>query len=225
MAELDRQTAFSGTRDVAERLRFDAERLEAYLRDQIAGLCRADRGQPVQGRPIQSDLSRRNSAAALRAAAQAAGKAVAFGACRRPRIPRHQRALSSRISGRRAPRLLRRRGRYRHGVLRHGLCRGPRLLGTADAGVQCRRTRTNLRRHECDAGAAAQLRSGQDRTWRLRPRRELRGAAGGALVETVSRVGDRAHRGYGAPDRLAAGAFAAARSRRASCTAITGSTT
>jgi aminoglycoside phosphotransferase (APT) family kinase protein len=36
MTELDRQTAFSGTRDVAERLRFDAGRLEAYLRDQIA---------------------------------------------------------------------------------------------------------------------------------------------------------------------------------------------
>jgi len=33
----DRQTAFSGTRDVAERLRFDAARLEAYLRAHIAG--------------------------------------------------------------------------------------------------------------------------------------------------------------------------------------------
>lgn len=37
MTELDRQSAFSGTRDVAERLRFDVGRLEAYLRDQIAG--------------------------------------------------------------------------------------------------------------------------------------------------------------------------------------------
>lgn len=33
----NRQAAFSGTRDVAERLRFDTARLEAYLRDQIAG--------------------------------------------------------------------------------------------------------------------------------------------------------------------------------------------
>ncbi len=33
----DRQSTFSGTRDVAERLRFDAARLEAYLRDQIEG--------------------------------------------------------------------------------------------------------------------------------------------------------------------------------------------
>ena len=39
MTEIDRQNAFSGTRDVAERLRFNAERLEAYLREQIAGFA------------------------------------------------------------------------------------------------------------------------------------------------------------------------------------------
>ncbi len=33
----DRQDAFSGTRDVAERLRFDPARLEAYLRDHVPG--------------------------------------------------------------------------------------------------------------------------------------------------------------------------------------------
>src|SRR6201986_3105582 len=32
----DRQSAFSGTREVAERLRFDAARLEAYLHDHVA---------------------------------------------------------------------------------------------------------------------------------------------------------------------------------------------
>jgi len=32
----DRQNTFSGTREVAERLRFDAARLEAYLRDHVA---------------------------------------------------------------------------------------------------------------------------------------------------------------------------------------------
>ena len=37
MTASDRQNAFSGTKEVAERLRFDAGRLEAYLRDQ----CRA----------------------------------------------------------------------------------------------------------------------------------------------------------------------------------------
>ncbi len=39
MIELDRQDAFSGTREVAERLRFEVARLEAYLRDQIAGFA------------------------------------------------------------------------------------------------------------------------------------------------------------------------------------------
>ena len=31
MSTIDRQTAFSGTREVADRLRFDVGRLEAYL--------------------------------------------------------------------------------------------------------------------------------------------------------------------------------------------------
>jgi aminoglycoside phosphotransferase (APT) family kinase protein len=37
MTTIDRQSAFSGTREVAERLRFDAGRLESYLRDHAAG--------------------------------------------------------------------------------------------------------------------------------------------------------------------------------------------
>jgi aminoglycoside phosphotransferase (APT) family kinase protein len=37
MTPSDRQSAFSGTREVAERLRFDVARLEAYLRDHVAG--------------------------------------------------------------------------------------------------------------------------------------------------------------------------------------------
>jgi len=39
MTSIDRQSAFSGTRDVAERLRFDAARLEAYLRAHVAGFA------------------------------------------------------------------------------------------------------------------------------------------------------------------------------------------
>src|ERR1700733_9625956 len=35
----DRQTAFSGTREVAERLRFDVARLEAFLRDKMPGFA------------------------------------------------------------------------------------------------------------------------------------------------------------------------------------------
>ena len=37
MTTIDRQTAFSGTREVAERLRFDVARLEDYLSAQVAG--------------------------------------------------------------------------------------------------------------------------------------------------------------------------------------------
>lgn len=39
MDSIDRQTAFSGTREVAERLRFDVARLEAYLAQQVAGFA------------------------------------------------------------------------------------------------------------------------------------------------------------------------------------------
>jgi aminoglycoside phosphotransferase (APT) family kinase protein len=39
MATSDRQSAFSGTREVAERLRFDVGRLEAYLRAHVAGFA------------------------------------------------------------------------------------------------------------------------------------------------------------------------------------------
>jgi aminoglycoside phosphotransferase (APT) family kinase protein len=37
MTTIDRQNAFSGTREVAERLRFDAGRLESHLREHVAG--------------------------------------------------------------------------------------------------------------------------------------------------------------------------------------------
>jgi aminoglycoside phosphotransferase (APT) family kinase protein len=39
MADGDRQSTFSGTRDVAERLRFDVGRLEAYLRAHVEGFA------------------------------------------------------------------------------------------------------------------------------------------------------------------------------------------
>jgi len=39
MTSSDRQSAFSGTREVAERLRFDAARLEAYLHGQVPGFA------------------------------------------------------------------------------------------------------------------------------------------------------------------------------------------
>jgi len=39
MTVSDRQSTYSGTKEVADRLRFDAGRLEAYLRDRVAGFA------------------------------------------------------------------------------------------------------------------------------------------------------------------------------------------
>jgi aminoglycoside phosphotransferase (APT) family kinase protein len=39
MTSADRQTTYSGTKEVAERLRFDPARLEAYLREQVPGFA------------------------------------------------------------------------------------------------------------------------------------------------------------------------------------------
>jgi aminoglycoside phosphotransferase (APT) family kinase protein len=39
MSGTDRQSTFTGTKEVAERLRFDVGRLEGYLRDQVAGFA------------------------------------------------------------------------------------------------------------------------------------------------------------------------------------------
>ena len=37
MAKIERQVAFSGTKEVADPLRFDAARLEAYLTQHVRG--------------------------------------------------------------------------------------------------------------------------------------------------------------------------------------------
>ncbi len=39
MTTIDRQSTFSGTREVTERLRFDATRLEDYMREQVPGFA------------------------------------------------------------------------------------------------------------------------------------------------------------------------------------------
>ena len=178
MQKIDRQDAFTGTKDVAEPLRFDPARLEAYLAREGAGLRRPAHRAAVQGRAVEPDLSAGDAGAEIRAAAKAARQAPAVGACGRPRVPRHQRAACARLPGGRAGALLRRRERRRHGVLCHGLRRGPGVLESGDAGLQPGRARRGLRRDERDARAAAFVRSGGDRarptsaaartTWRAR---------------------------------------------------------
>ena len=176
-----------------------------------AGLCRAAQGAAVQGRAVQPDLSAGNPVAEIRAAAEAARQAAAVGARGRSRIPRHPGADRQALSGGRAGALLRRRERHRHAVLRDGLRRGPRVLESRDAGIESARARGDLRRDGRDPGAAALLRSGGPRAFRLRPRRELRRPPGRSLVEAVPRLADAADRRDGAADRMAAGAHPAVR--------------
>jgi hypothetical protein len=65
MQKIDRQVAFTGTKDVAEPLRFDPARLEAYLAREVPGFagplqCSSSRaGSPT--RPICWKLRRGNT--------------------------------------------------------------------------------------------------------------------------------------------------------------------
>ena len=108
------------------------------------GLRRPADRQAIQGRPVEPDLSAGDAGAALRAAPQAARQTVAVGACGRPRIPRDPRAACARFPGRRAAGFLRRREYRRHAVLCDGLCRRPRVLGAADAGLESGRAHRGL---------------------------------------------------------------------------------
>ena len=87
---------------------------------------------------------------------------------------------------------LRRCGHRRHAVLSSwATSRAASIWEPHMPGVAAARARGGLRRHERHARAAAFVRSGRDRAWRLRPRRELRRAPGRALVEAVPRLRDR----------------------------------
>ena len=78
----DRQTAFSGTREVVERLRFDLGRLESYLRDRIAGFTGPIAVSQFKGGQSNPTYLVATAAAALCAAPQAAGQS-----CCPPRMP------------------------------------------------------------------------------------------------------------------------------------------
>src|ERR1700759_5190781 len=52
MAASNRQSTFSGTKEVAERLRFDVGRLDAYLRDHVDGFA-----GPIEGRQFKGGQS------------------------------------------------------------------------------------------------------------------------------------------------------------------------
>ena len=211
MTSIDRQQAFTGTKEVAAALRLDAAKLEQLSCRANQRLRRSAERQTIQGRTIEPDLSAGDANAALCAAPQAAGKIIAVGACGRSRIPRDPRAARTRLPGRRTVCSLRGRKYRRHGVLRDGFRGRPRVLGTADAGLKSCRARGGLRRHERDHRAAARVRAGANRPVRFRPRRKLCHAPGRALVEAISVFRDRKDRRHGAADRMAAAQHSAER--------------
>ena len=70
---IDRQAAFTGTKDVADSLRFDEGRLSAWLEANVAGFEGPLSRAPIQGRAVQPDLSDRGAVWPLCPAPQAAG--------------------------------------------------------------------------------------------------------------------------------------------------------
>ncbi len=144
MARIDRQSAFSGTKEVAQPLRFDEARLADYLAAKVPDFRGPLAVRQFKGGQSNPTYFLETPAALLRAAPQAAGQAPAVGARGRPRIPRHLGAPPAGLSGAGARRLLRRPGGRRHRVLRHGLRRRPHLLGAASAGLAIRPERAAI---------------------------------------------------------------------------------
>ena len=214
MTGIDRQQAFSGTKDAAGALALDAARLEAYLAQHVAGFAGPLTIKQFKGGQSNPTYLLETPARRYVLAPQAARQTAAVGARRRPRISRDQRAARTRFPGRRAAGLLRGRERRRHAVLCDELRDGrvfwepqmPASNATERAAIYDAMNATHR--------APAQLRSGRNRPRRFRPRRKLRRAPGRALVETVSRLRDRTDRRHGAADRLAAAAHSAARPAR-----------
>ncbi len=150
-------SAFEGTRPVNERLRFDADALGAWLASHVDGFAGPLTHRAVRGRPVESDLQADHARAQLCDALEArpGGEAAAVGACDRTRVPRDGCASRHRRSRRENVRAVRGRKRDRPRVLRDGVHRRPRAVGSIAARHDAGRTRRDLRRDESrDRGAA-----------------------------------------------------------------------
>ncbi len=136
MQKIDRQVAFTGTKDVAEPLRFDPARLEAYLAREVRGFAGPLTVQQFKGgqsnptymleTPSRKYVLRRKPPGKLLPSAHAVDREFRV----------IQGLAGAGLPGRRAGDLLRRRERHRHGVLRDGLRRRPRVLESGDAGLE-----------------------------------------------------------------------------------------
>ena len=196
----------------ARRTPWTLGRLARWLEEQRPGRRSVD-DPAVQRRPVEPDLSAVHGRRPLRAAAQAAGRAAALGARRRPRVPHPQRARGQRRARAARAVLLRRRQRGGHAVLSHGVRRRADLLEPRAARPDTARTRRRLRRNEPRDRGDPRDRPRRRRPRGFRPPRELRGAPDRALEQAVPRQRARAHRFHGAAHRLAAAARAARRAR------------
>ena len=171
---IDRQPAFSGTKDVARRARRSMRRaLQDYLAASVADFAGPLTVKQFKGgqsnptylleTPKRSYVLRRKPPGKLLPSAHAVDREF--------RVISALHAQGFPVA--RAVALLRRRERRRHGLLCDGLRRRPRVLGAADAGLQSGRARGGLRSHERDAGAAAFVRSGGDRPCRISARARI----------------------------------------------------
>ena len=130
-AELKRYTNEAARSEQLSRGYARARRLgDSAMSRAIAGPSMANK---YRDRPVEPDLSDRDAGRDLRAAPQAAGQAAEKGAYGRARVPRAAGAGGRRLSGAARARAVRGRGRRRLGVLSHGPCRRPHLLGPGAA--------------------------------------------------------------------------------------------
>ena len=203
MTKADRQSTFSGTKEVAAALKFDDARLEAHLTQQVP-----DFAGPLTVRQFKGGQS--NPTYLLE-------------------TPARRYVLRRKPPGKLLPsaHAVDREYRVIRALHAQGFPVAEPLLYCADESVagtpfyvmawtaacsgsrRCRRPNPAERAAVYDAmnatlGAAALVRSRRDRAWRFRPRRELRRAPGRALVEAVPRLADRKDRRHGTADGLAA---------------------
>jgi hypothetical protein len=100
MQRIDRQDAFTGTKEVTAPLRIDPARLESYLKREVTGFAGPLTVRQFKGGQSNPTYLLETPVAPLRAAPQAAGQAAAVGARGRPRVQGDQRAACARLSGR-----------------------------------------------------------------------------------------------------------------------------
>ena len=211
MTSIDRQAAYTGTKDVAAPLRFDVARLEAYLAANARGFKGPLTVQQFRGgqsnptymleTPARKYVLRRKPPGKLLPSAHAVDREFrAISALHRQGFPVAEPVVycaDESITG---------TAFYVMSFVEGRVIWVPHMPGSNPAertAVFDAMNATLARLHSYEPAG--------DRACRLRPRRELRRAPGRPLVEAVPRLRDREDRRDGAADGMAAGAPAAGR--------------